>query len=149
MDAAGFRKAVLFAASEGGPASIVFAATRPERTQALILTGTFAYSFADDWDDLERDPTELRARLVRTLGEDYAPSAKQLAGWQPSVTWSSARARVSRTAAASSCVACQACGNCWRSTVTDRCRDPPIRNWFRCRPPALVPRCGGRTALWP
>ena len=87
MDAAGFAKAVLFAASEGGPASILFAATRPERTQALILTGTFAYSFAHDWDDLDRDPTELRARLVRELGEYYAPSVKQLAGWQ---SWSRA-----------------------------------------------------------
>jgi class 3 adenylate cyclase len=73
---------VLFGASEGGPASIVFAATRPERTRALILTGTAAYSFADGWDDLDRDPAEVRARLVRELGEDYAPSVKQLARWQ-------------------------------------------------------------------
>ena len=68
--------------SEGGPAAIVFAATRPERTRALILTGAFAYSFADGWDDLERDPAELRARLVPELGEDYTPSVEQLARWQ-------------------------------------------------------------------
>ena len=37
MDAVGFKKAILFALSEGGPASIVFAAKRPERTRALIL----------------------------------------------------------------------------------------------------------------
>ena len=37
MDAVGFGKAVVFGLSEGGPASIVFAATRPERTRALIL----------------------------------------------------------------------------------------------------------------
>ena len=43
MDAAGFERAVLFGGSEGGPASIFFAATRPQRTRALILTGTFAY----------------------------------------------------------------------------------------------------------
>ncbi|MBP1820174.1 pimeloyl-ACP methyl ester carboxylesterase [Mycobacterium sp. OAE908] len=42
MDTVGFEKAVLFGASEGGPASIFFAATRPERTRALILTGTSA-----------------------------------------------------------------------------------------------------------
>jgi pimeloyl-ACP methyl ester carboxylesterase len=47
MDAVGFQRAVLFGASEGGPASIVFAATRPERTRALILTRTSAYSLAD------------------------------------------------------------------------------------------------------
>jgi hypothetical protein len=27
-------------------------------------------SLVDGWDDLERDPAELRARLVRELGED-------------------------------------------------------------------------------
>lgn len=87
MDAVGFTKAVLFAASEGGPASLVFAATRPERTKALILTGSFAYSFANDWDDLERDPAEVRARLVEELGEEYAPTEQQLERWQ---SWSRA-----------------------------------------------------------
>ncbi len=82
MDAAGFRRAVLFGASEGGPAAIVFAATRPERTRALILTGTAAYSYAKGWDDLDRDPAEVRLCLVRELGEDYAPSVQQLARWQ-------------------------------------------------------------------
>src|SRR6201991_4006452 len=43
MDAVGFENAVLFGGSESGPVSIFFAATRPERTRALILTGTFAY----------------------------------------------------------------------------------------------------------
>ena len=42
MDAVGFGKAVIFGVSEGGPAAIVFAAKRPERTRALILTGTFS-----------------------------------------------------------------------------------------------------------
>ena len=82
MDAAGFRRAVLWSASEGGPAAIVFAATRPERTRALILTGTFSYFGFDGWDDLDRDPAELRARLVPELGEDYTPSVQQLARWQ-------------------------------------------------------------------
>jgi pimeloyl-ACP methyl ester carboxylesterase len=62
MDAVGFERAVLFGASEGGPASIVFAATRPERTRALILTGTSACSFVDGWDDLDRDPGAPCAR---------------------------------------------------------------------------------------
>src|SRR6516164_9275458 len=56
MDAVGFGKAVLFGMSEGGPASIVFAATRPRRTQALILYGTFSYSPSGGWDDVDRDP---------------------------------------------------------------------------------------------
>ena len=82
MDAVGFKRAVLFGPSEGGPASIFFAATRPERTRALILNGTTAYSFFNGWDDLDRDPAELRARLVRELGEVYTPSVQQLAHFQ-------------------------------------------------------------------
>jgi class 3 adenylate cyclase len=44
MDAAGSQRAVLLGASEGAPMSILFAATYPERTQALVLYGAFAYS---------------------------------------------------------------------------------------------------------
>jgi class 3 adenylate cyclase len=82
MDAAGFGKAVLLAASDGGPAAIVFAATRPERTRALILYGSFAFT-ATGWDDyIDRNPDELLA-LVRTeLGEDYTPSVEQIARLQ-------------------------------------------------------------------
>ncbi len=82
MDAVGFTKAVLFGPSEGGPAAIVFAATRPERTRALILLGTFSYFGFAGWDDFECDPAELRARLVPELGDDYTPSVEQLARWQ-------------------------------------------------------------------
>jgi class 3 adenylate cyclase len=42
LDAAGSRQAVLFGISEGGPTSVVLAATRPERIISLILYGTFA-----------------------------------------------------------------------------------------------------------
>jgi pimeloyl-ACP methyl ester carboxylesterase len=82
MDAVGFRKAVLFGVSEGGPAAMVFAATRPWRTRALILAGTFAYNGVTGWDDIDRDAEELRARLVPEVGEDYTPSTEQLARWQ-------------------------------------------------------------------
>ena len=82
MDAVGFTKAVLFGISEGGPAAIVFAATRPERTRALILTGTTSFSgFFNGWDDIDRDPAEIRPRLVPELGEDYTPSTEQIAHW--------------------------------------------------------------------
>ena len=51
MDAAGSESAALVGLSEGGPMSIVFAATYPERTRALILTGTFARAtWAEDYD---------------------------------------------------------------------------------------------------
>src|SRR5262245_61003106 len=42
MDAAGVDQAAVFGISEGGPMSLMFAATYPERTAALILYGTFA-----------------------------------------------------------------------------------------------------------
>jgi pimeloyl-ACP methyl ester carboxylesterase len=82
MDAVGFAKAVLFGMSEGGPQSIVFAARRPERTRALILYGSFASTAGGSWDDLDRDPAELRARALAELGENYTPSTEQLARFQ-------------------------------------------------------------------
>jgi len=51
MDAVGFGKAAVFGLAEGGPAAIVFAATRPERTRALILAGTFSFA-GTGWDDV-------------------------------------------------------------------------------------------------
>jgi pimeloyl-ACP methyl ester carboxylesterase len=83
MDAVGFRKAALFGFAEGGPASMVFAATRPERTRALILYGTYSFvGFFAGWDDGERDPAELRARVLAELDEDYVPSVEQFARLQ-------------------------------------------------------------------
>src|SRR5437867_3020037 len=42
LDAAGSERAALFGVSEGGPMSLLFAATYPERTSALILYGSYA-----------------------------------------------------------------------------------------------------------
>jgi pimeloyl-ACP methyl ester carboxylesterase len=42
MDAAGSRSATVYGWSEGGPMSLMFAATYPERTSGLVLYGTFA-----------------------------------------------------------------------------------------------------------
>ena len=78
MDAVGFEAAVLFAASEGGPAAIVFAATRPERTRALVLASTFSF-VPSAWEDIERDAAEVRARVIPELGEAYTPSTEQIA----------------------------------------------------------------------
>jgi pimeloyl-ACP methyl ester carboxylesterase/class 3 adenylate cyclase len=51
MDAAGSERAALLGLSEGGPMSVLFAATYPERTQALILCGTFATGTLDPDDN--------------------------------------------------------------------------------------------------
>jgi len=82
MNAAGFGQAVLLALSEGGPAGIVFAATRPQRTRALILCSTFSYIGSVGWDEVECDPAELRARELPELGEDYTPTPEQIARMQ-------------------------------------------------------------------
>jgi class 3 adenylate cyclase len=41
MDAVGAERAAIFGVSEGGPMSLLFAATYPERTRALALYGTY------------------------------------------------------------------------------------------------------------
>jgi pimeloyl-ACP methyl ester carboxylesterase/class 3 adenylate cyclase len=80
IDAAGFGQAVVSGLSDGGPESMMFAATRPERVRALILCGTYSFH-PGEWDDMDRDPAELRARFLSELGEDYTPSIEQLARW--------------------------------------------------------------------
>jgi class 3 adenylate cyclase len=47
MDAVGSERAALLGVSEGGPMSVLFAATYPERTVALVLYGTLARSRTD------------------------------------------------------------------------------------------------------
>jgi pimeloyl-ACP methyl ester carboxylesterase len=42
MDAAGSERAALFGISEGGPMSVLFAATSPQRARALVLYGSYA-----------------------------------------------------------------------------------------------------------
>jgi pimeloyl-ACP methyl ester carboxylesterase/DNA-binding winged helix-turn-helix (wHTH) protein len=62
MDAAGSKRATIYGWSEGGPMSLMFAATYPERATALVLYGTFA-SIKDkpwaapreQWDGMLRD----------------------------------------------------------------------------------------------
>lgn len=50
IDAAGWKRAVIWGVSEGGPMAMMFAATYPHRVPALVLYGTFArFSRADDY----------------------------------------------------------------------------------------------------
>jgi pimeloyl-ACP methyl ester carboxylesterase len=50
MDAVGLERAVVFGTSEGGAMSLLFAATYPQRVQALVLYGAYArYVSAPDY----------------------------------------------------------------------------------------------------
>src|SRR5262249_14538652 len=62
MDAVGTRQAALFGMSEGGPMSILFAATYPERTRALVLYGAYAYS--PMWTSVSPETVELRLSMM-------------------------------------------------------------------------------------
>ncbi|MBA2327568.1 MAG: alpha/beta fold hydrolase [Actinobacteria bacterium] len=64
MDAAGSERAVIYGSIEGGQVAIVFAATYPERTDALVLFNTYAHLPGAD------DP-DLKARIMRTIEREW------------------------------------------------------------------------------
>ncbi|MGH6912590.1 MAG: adenylate/guanylate cyclase domain-containing protein [Geminicoccales bacterium] len=70
MDAAGSARAVLFGYSEGGPMAILFAATYPQRTAALVVYGSYARrAFSDDY---PWAPTkEARSRYAQQIESDW------------------------------------------------------------------------------
>jgi DNA-binding SARP family transcriptional activator/pimeloyl-ACP methyl ester carboxylesterase len=71
MDAVDSRNAVLFGYSEGAPMAILFAASYPERTSALVLYGAYAKRLDPD-DDYPWAPTwEARAAYVDRLERDW------------------------------------------------------------------------------
>jgi predicted ATPase/DNA-binding SARP family transcriptional activator/pimeloyl-ACP methyl ester carboxylesterase len=71
MDAVGSRRAALFGYSEGAPMAILFAATYPERTRALILYGAYAKRLDPD-DDYPWAPTrEARVAYIDALERDW------------------------------------------------------------------------------
>ncbi len=65
MDAAGSERGVLFGISEGGPMCILFAATYPNRTSALVLYGTFARGLSAPDYPWGITPTQMERLLVR------------------------------------------------------------------------------------
>jgi class 3 adenylate cyclase len=82
MDAAGSERAALFAISEGGPMSILFAASFPERVRALLLWGTFARIVKTDGYDAGVEPEgfkRLQEMAKRHWGGPVAARA-----WVPS-----------------------------------------------------------------
>jgi class 3 adenylate cyclase len=63
MDAAGSQRATIYGWSEGGPMSLMFAASYPERTSRLVLCGGFASMQAEPW-SLN---TDVGARILSEL----------------------------------------------------------------------------------
>ena len=74
MDAVGSERAAIFGYSEGGPMSVLFAATYPSRTTALVLYGTYAK---------RRDPTEdYPWAPTREERERYAEEIELAWAWE-------------------------------------------------------------------
>ena len=71
MDAVGSERAVLFGYSEGGPMCTLFAATYPERVQALVLYGTYAKRSGPDEDYPWAPTREARLTHARDLEETW------------------------------------------------------------------------------
>ena len=76
LDAAGAERAALAGVSEGGPLSMLFAATYPERTEALLLIGAeVKEETTDDWpwgESTRAEHEEWMARLHDRWGKALA-----------------------------------------------------------------------------
>jgi pimeloyl-ACP methyl ester carboxylesterase len=76
LDATGSSRAALIGVSEGGPMSLLYAATYPERTSALVLYGSYARrAWAPD------HPfgvtSERMQGILETLEKDWGASGLQ------------------------------------------------------------------------
>jgi pimeloyl-ACP methyl ester carboxylesterase len=82
MDAVGSDRAALFGISEGGPMSLLFAATYPARTAALVIYGSYArrawavdHTFGRTVEDMDRVLDTIEREWGGPVGMDiWAPS---------------------------------------------------------------------------
>jgi pimeloyl-ACP methyl ester carboxylesterase len=99
MDAVGCESAALLGYSEGGPLSVLFAATYPHRARALVLYGCYAkrrdpdddYPWAPTRDERLRDA----AALEESWGEDFDLSRVAPNADAAMTTWLQRRGRAS------------------------------------------------------
>ena len=92
MDAADVDSAHLYVQSEGGPMSILLAATYPDRVRSLVMFGTGPFTFPRDMSEADMEAYRVRAAdfvatwgtPASTLVERFAPS---LAGDAGFVEW--------------------------------------------------------------
>jgi pimeloyl-ACP methyl ester carboxylesterase len=92
MDAVGSRRAVLMGTSEGGNMCMLFAATYPERTAALVLNGSYARGlWAEDypWAKTPEQVEEELASIARDWGGafDLSNGAPSLADDNEARDW--------------------------------------------------------------
>ncbi len=91
LDAAGSEQAAVYGVSEGGPMSILLAATNPERVTALALYGTWA-RLVEGPDYPEGLPLELFDRSIAGVRKDWGgPVALKL--WAPGLIGNEAAER--------------------------------------------------------
>ena len=85
LDEIGSERAVLFGVSEGGPMSLLYAASYPERTAALVLYGSYAKrSWAPDYPFGWKD--EQWERVLGNIDHNWGtPQGTSLAMWAPSL----------------------------------------------------------------
>jgi pimeloyl-ACP methyl ester carboxylesterase len=98
MDAVGSERAAIFGYFEGGPMSILFAATYPRRTRALVLFGTYAATWSQGLTD--EDVARQVEDIVSRWGEGstilrFAPDADDVlqAWWGAARAWEPGRLR--------------------------------------------------------
>ena len=82
MDAERVERAALFGISEGGPASVLFAATYPDRTNALVLYGSTPRFLTDS--DISWGATDEQRELVLAEASNRWGDGALLAAFAPS-----------------------------------------------------------------
>jgi len=74
LDAVGAERVAMFGVSEGAPMCALFAATQPDRTEALVLYGSYARGLADE--DYPWAPIQLQVdRGLELIEEDWGKGA--------------------------------------------------------------------------
>jgi pimeloyl-ACP methyl ester carboxylesterase len=95
MDAAGSQIATIYGWSEGGSMSLMFAATHPERTSALVVYGGYASMKSEEWDLPQESFDRLLEELETHWGEGLLAivNAPSRADDQAVVQWTGALER--------------------------------------------------------
>jgi len=84
MDHANIEHAHLFGNSEGGPMTLLFAATYPERVDSLVLSGTGATLTPPDWDEEQR--SAYRATIPAYAARWGTPESMVARGMAPTLS---------------------------------------------------------------